>query len=181
MPAKILGEREFQVALHIILNLEKGVVNHPFDHGHLTNLGVTQAIYDEYRTGIKGLPAQEVTQITKEEAIDLYRCMFWEPSACPFLHWRLALLHFDTAVQRGPVKANRMLQEVVGARPVDGIIGPKTLGVIAIAEEESILRNYLVDRERHYMRRIEEEPSQAAFKNGWMNRLANLKKELDIA
>lgn len=178
MPKRILGEREFQWALHIILNLEGGVSRHPADRGGLTNLGVTQGTYDLYRTA-KGLGPADVREISRQTAAEVYRSLFWEPAACPFLTWRLALMHFDTAVQRNPVKANRMLQEILGVKP-DGMIGPQTLQVIAIAEEESILRNYLRDRERHYERRVAEAPDQAVFLAGWRNRLANLAKELNL-
>lgn len=178
-PKRIQGEKEFQWALHIILNLEGGVSHHPADRGGLTNLGVTQGTYDLYLKS-KGLPAADVREISRETATEVYRSMFWEPAACPFLTWRLGLLHFDTAVQRGAVKANRMLQQIIGVKP-DGMIGPQTLQVIAIAEEESILRNYLRDRERHYEQRVAEAPDQAVFLAGWRNRLAHLAKELNLA
>jgi lysozyme family protein len=140
---------------------------------------VTQGTFDLYRTA-KGLPAADVREISKETAAEVYRSLFWEPAACPFLTWRLALLHFDTAVQRGAVKANRMLQEILGVKQ-DGMIGPNTLRVIAICEEESVIRNYFRDRERHYEKRVAEAPDQAVFLAGWRNRLAHLAKELNLA
>lgn len=180
MPKRILGEREFQWALHIILNLEGGVSHHPADRGGLTNLGVTQGTYDLYRTA-NGLAPADVREISRETAGDVYLTLFWEPAACPFLPWRMALIHFDTAVQRNPVKANRMLQEIIGAKRVDGIIGLKTLKLIEMCDEESVVQVYLRDRQRHYEAEAAADPKQGAFIGGWRNRLASLAKELDIA
>ena len=37
----------FNECLHMLLDHEGGVVNHPKDPGGMTNLGVTKRVYDE--------------------------------------------------------------------------------------------------------------------------------------
>ena len=111
----------FQAALPFILRWENGYVNHPADPGGATNRGVTQRVYDEWRTR-QGLPARDVRQVTDDEVHAIYEANYWVPPRCDLLQRQLDLVQFDTAVNMGVGRAVRMLQASLGCA-VDGADG----------------------------------------------------------
>lgn len=164
-------------------DIEGGLSTDPRDAGNnswsgATNMGVTQAPYDEYRH-IKGLAPQSVKHITKEEAIELYKILYWRRSGCENLPERLSVAHFDWAVNSGAAGAIWTLQEVVGLVP-DGGFGPITLkGVrdfLATRGEDALIAAYLKHRERAYRN----DPSADVYLEGWLNRLAALREYLAL-
>lgn len=167
----------FEHALSLILEMEGGYSNHPSDIGKATNKGITQGRYDEYRQS-KGLPVQDVRMILDSEVSDIYR-EIWDKAGCNNLPDRLAIVHFDCAVQRGEIKAGKMLQDLTGVKPVDGIIGTKSIDIIKLCGNESLIYNYFDARKNRYILRTKELPSQIDFINGWRNRLNHLAREIE--
>lgn len=168
---------DFQKALKFILEREGGYSNHPSDLGRATNKGITQARYDEYRQA-QGTPAQDVRMISDSEVSDVYS-EIWDKAGCNGLPGKLGIVHFDCAVQRGEIKAGKMLQDICGARPVDGIIGPKTIEAIALCNEDNLIYSYIDARMARYVMRTQVDPSQSVFIKGWLNRLERLAKEVN--
>ena len=77
----------------------------------------------------------------------------------------------DSAVQHGPGRAIRWLQKIAGA-PVDGILGPVSLGAINRLDPDVLYRLMVAERCRFYGRIITKDPTQAVFAAGWANRIA---------
>ena len=90
----------FVASLPFILRWEGGYVNHPADRGGATNKGVTQKVYDDWRTR-QGLAARDVRQLEDAEMHAIYEAGYWLPPRCDLLQRRLDLVQFDTAVNMG--------------------------------------------------------------------------------
>ena len=102
----------FQKCLHFVLNAEGGYVNNPSDNGGATNKGITQAVYDNYRKGLKK-PAHDVRNISDAEVLDIYYDRYWKPFLCDNHLPALAAVVFDTAVNMGVGEANTKAKETL--------------------------------------------------------------------
>jgi lysozyme family protein len=153
----------FDKALAFVRRWEGGYVNHPNDPGGATNKGIIQNTYNAYRAS-KGLPAKDVRWITDAEVNDIYRTRYWTASGSDKLTSRLAMVHFDTAVNLGVGGASGLLQQ---ARQSSS------------ADEMSVVRRYLDLREARYRAIVANDPSQRVFLNGWLNRLNSLRTEVE--
>ena len=122
----LLIREDFQQALEFTLRWEGGLVSDPDDLGGLTNLGVTQTTLDEYRRQFRGVPSS-VREITKEQAIKIYKRLYWELAGCNSMPTRLAIAHFDWSVNHGVGGAVRDLQECLGNIAIDGSFGENTI------------------------------------------------------
>lgn len=165
----------FDLALSFVLKWEGGYSNHPSDTGGETNKGVTHSAYDSYRRS-RGLPKQSVRHMTDAEMREIYRSNYWSAAGCDLLPTKLAMVHFDFAVNSGVSRANKALQRLVGTLD-DGIIGANTkqaiLGALKHPGEAVLVQRYLEYREGCYRRWAV--GNQRVFLAGWMNRLRSLK------
>lgn len=175
--AQIAQTDAFDAALTEILIHEGGFANHPRDPGGMTNLGVTKRTWEAWT----GKPASEteMRSLTREKVAPLYRKNYWDAVRADDLPPALALVVFDFAVNAGPARAARYLQQVVGVA-MDGKIGPKTIAAVAadtrgVAE---LVRDYSHAR-RAYYRSL---PTFDAFGRGWLRRVSEVEEAaLDMA
>ena len=166
----------FDECLSFILKWEGGKSDHPKDPGGRTNQGITQKAFAAYKTKL-GQPVRDVFTMTEDEMRAIYFTDYWMPAHCGSMVPPLDLIQFDTAVQRGPHSANRMLQQALQIHD-DGIIGPQTKAALTREDPKVVAMRYATLREEHYRKRVREDSSQKAFFIGWMNRLADLEKRL---
>lgn len=155
-----------------ILRREGGYVNHPADRGGPTRFGITAVTLGEWRALGRAATGEEVAALTEAEARAIYRERYisvpgFESITQPAL---LALL-VDASVHSGPRRAVLWLQAALGVA-VDGVLGPKTRAALAAADQDALYDKVLGLRLRHLGRLITNDPTQAAFAAGWMNRLA---------
>jgi lysozyme family protein len=75
----------------------------------------------------------------------------------------------DLGVLRGPRRAAMMLQDIVGARPADGWIGPKTLKALERYKTHALVM-LIGSRFTHIEQRVRDNPTQEENRNGWRNR-----------
>lgn len=146
---------------------EGGYVNDPSDSGGATNRGVIQKTYDSYRTA-KGLPTRSVRFCTIEETRDIYG-QFYESCSADALPAGLSGMHFDFAINSGPNRANRTLQQVLNVKD-DGVIGPKTLEAVAKMDIRSLMIDYTEARKAFYRGLAERRPKDMKFLKGWLLR-----------
>ena len=78
---------------------------------------------------------------------------------------------FDVAVNSGPRRAVRMLQQAAGANLVDGIFGPATMKAVAAMAPGDIVARLDVSRRAFYRSLVDRDPSQGRFITGWLNRV----------
>lgn len=140
--------------------------NVPGDEGGLTYLGVDQTSH----------PNVNVASLTPDTAEAIYWSDFIA-SQSPMLPGRLALYHYDCAVNLGPAAAIRILQDAIGVC-VDGELGTQTLLAAWLGWQNSpatLLASLLDSRDAHYQALASANPSQVVFLAGWKNRVADLR------
>ena len=127
-----------------VLAREGGYSNHPADKGGETNWGITVAVARAhgYAGPMRAMP--------KATALAIYDAIYWPVThGFPPVLW---LPVFDTAVNCGPTRARRW-----------GKIATSSAGpVVALLNQ----------RWGFYQTLIDTDPTQAAFRVGWRNRLA---------
>lgn len=168
----------YQSSLPFILRWEGGYVDHPADPGGRTNKGVTQSVYDRWRTQ-QGLPSRHVKLIEDAEVETLYETGYWLPPGCDLLRRQLDLVQFDTAVNMGVGRAVRFLQAAVGC-DVDGAFGPRTAKEAAECDLGATIEAYCDARLAYYRRLAERRPELGVFLKGWTNRVDALKAEVGL-
>jgi peptidoglycan hydrolase-like protein with peptidoglycan-binding domain len=159
---------DLQEALNFTLQWEGGFVDHPSDPGGATNKGVTTATYNEYLWS-KGRSKQSVRNITDAEVQEIYRDLYWKPSQAELMTRSLAIVHFDTAVNFGVGGAVTFLQEILGIG-ADGVFGAKSKSALEKANTYNTAKRYCQARIDYRYQRVEENASQKAFLQGWLNR-----------
>lgn len=169
----------FNDCLTFTLQQEGGYSDNPADHGGATQYGITQGTYDYYRI-TRGYPQQPVSNISFVEASAIYLADYWQPSECDQLPVPVDLCVFDTAVNCGPSRAIKMLQAAVGTTQ-DGIIGGGTLAATNAMTPVAVATQYCDEREQYYRDIVAQQPSQAQFLNGWINRVNALRAACGVA
>jgi lysozyme family protein len=134
-----------------------GYTNDPTDRGGETKYGIAKS----------GNPTVDITHLTWAGAMAIYEAKYWQPAGCALLNARVAILHFDGAVNHGVGRENKFLQEIVHAVQ-DGAVGP---GTAKLANA----MNDLDRREKYYRDIVAANPSQARFINGWLRRINEMR------
>ena len=114
----------FDKSLQLLLKHEGGFVNHERDPGGMTNLVVTQRVYEEW-VGYE-VDKQDMMKLTPEDVAPIYLNNYWIKANCDELPSGLDYVVFDWAVNSGVSRSSKGIQKCCGAEP-DGVIGPKTL------------------------------------------------------
>ena len=160
----------FAEALQALLKHEGGYVNHPSDPGGITNLGVTKKVWEEW----VGHPVTEATMraLKPEDVAALYKNKYWDKVQGDFLPDGVDLAVFDAAVNSGPGRAAKWLQELVGAK-ADGFIGPQTLTTVGQIDPSMLIADYNAYR----LAFLQKLPTFPTFGKGWSNRVAAVTTE----
>lgn len=140
----------FDRALALTLRFEGGYVDDPDDPGGATNRGITQRVYDRWRT-LHGLPAQPVKLCSTYEVRAVYWDFYWHALGCDRLTPELGLCVFDTAVHSGAKRAQQFLDFTT--RPA----------------------LYLDQREAFLRELVRRRPRSRKYLAGWLRRLALLR------
>lgn len=160
---------EFVQAIERILEHEGGFVDDPLDRGGATNLGITQGTLSAYRRSHAS--RDDVRNLRREEAIQIYRSMYWDANQVQKLPASLRGVYFDVCVNAGGGRACSLLQRAInslgGNVAEDGGIGPIT---IAAANRPGIEDAFTDQRIAFYKRIVQNDPSQIRFLQGWLNR-----------
>ncbi len=164
------------IALKFTLLWEGGFVNDPLDPGGATNKGITQSTYNTYRIN-QHLPTRNVADIEDREVHDIYYSMYWKPSQSELAVKPLAVVLFDTAVNFGVGGAIEFLQEALGIS-ADGIFGPATRSTFLTNNNKTIAEKMVAGRIAYRHQRVNANPSQERFLQGWLNRDNDLKNYL---
>jgi len=151
---------DFDTAFDRLISHEGGYVNDPKDPGGETNWGISKRTY----------PHLDIKNLTRNDAKEIYRKDFWDKlgSAHPAIKFQV----FDFAVNSGPGRAAKFLQELVGVK-ADGAIGPMTLTAVSKKDSKELIRAYNAKRQAF----LESLPTFATFGNGWTTRVAGVKTE----
>lgn len=160
----------FERALNFVLRKEGGWSDHPSDPGGATMRGITLATYRAWRAS-RGLPEPtkaDLRNISDDEVREIYRANYWDACRCDDLPPPIALNIFDMAVNAGPARAIRLLQQALGVTE-DGIIGPETLGAARSADQRDLAIEYGARRIVYYGNLS----TFSTFGLGWTRRTLN--------
>jgi lysozyme family protein len=157
----------FEDCLARVLASEGGFVNHPKDPGGMTNLGCTKVVWEEF----VGHPVSEADMraLTPEMVAPLYRRKYWDKVVGDQLPKGLDYAVFDAAINSGPGRAAKWLQEVAGVT-ADGSIGKQTLAAVEAFDTLKIIAQYN-DKRLMFLVGL---PTWPTFGKGWSNRVAHV-------
>lgn len=143
-------EPNFQVALKFTSKWEGGWSDDPADPGGKTMYGITEMAYHQY------FPDKDVSECTPDEAKFILKDGYWDKPGCPSLPLPEAVAVFDTAVNCGVSRAKRWLKQ------------------------SKDINQFLDLRRIHYYTISANNPDLKKFMKGWINRLNDLKKYVEI-
>jgi hypothetical protein len=162
---------DFNAAVAVVLGHEGGYLE---DHttGEISKFGLTA----EFLRSI-GLPhdRDSIRNLTREQAIEIYREHWWERYGFERLQdQRLATKFFDLAVNLGPQRATRLLQQALvrcGAQlTVDGLLGERTIAAANEAPTECVLYHLRALAAEHYRTLAAKDPKYLPYLEGWLKR-----------
>lgn len=169
--------------LEDVLRREGGYVNHVADKGGPTNFGITQATLSDYLG--RPVSVDEVKNMDRELAKEIYVSRYLAGPRIDTLPEELQPQVFDIAVNSGPKRAIKMLQEVLNMAgflaDTDGVLGPKTRKLATEAYEKMgpLLINALAEYREHFYRSIvAKNPSQGVFLRGWLARCKEFRRDV---
>lgn len=176
---------KFRAAMAFVRYWEGGWSNHKADPGGLTKWGITiktlvALALDFNRDG--RVNEKDLADMTREQAEEVYRREYFDKLRCEDIPAPLALVVFDCAVNQGPARAAKWLQEVAGltGKDVDGKIGPVSVaraGKAYDADPREFLREYQVKRALHYSSLS----NFVTFGRGWFRRLIDGTIQVSLA
>lgn len=157
-------KENFENALAAVLKHEGGFVNHPSDPGGMTNLGCTKKVWEEWvhhevdETTMRNLKPADVAP--------LYKAKYWDKVHGDELPDGVDYCVFDAAINSGPGRAAKWLQEAVGVT-ADGAIGPGTLKAVSAFNPTELVKAYN-DKRLHFLQAL---PTWGTFGKGWGRRV----------
>ncbi len=169
-----------EAAIDRVLEAEGGFVDHPADRGGPTNYGITLPTLTMSR-GQK-CTVEDIRELTLYEARSIYFTDYWmRPGFATLgLHKVPAEMLFDAAVNHGPARAVKILQDTIGVL-ADGIVGPATRERASQFAPLHLSSMFMAERVRFYGQIISKDPSQAVFAAGWMARCAGFIEKISHA
>ena len=163
----------FDFAMRLLLRHEGGFVNHPKDPGGMTNLGVTEAVWDAH-TG-KSATEADMRALTPQAVQPIYKARYWDAIKGDALPRGVDYCLFDCAVNSGPGRAIKLAQYVLHQK-VDGILGPHTLGAINRADAIELIEDYS-QRRLDFLKSL---PTWDVFGKGWGRRVEEVELEAKV-
>ena len=156
--------RNFAASLRLTLQFEGGYSDHPADPGGATKYGITQAVLASWRG--RTVTKQDVRDLTRGEADAIYRRNYWDGIGGDELPAGIDAAVFDYAVNSGPSRAAKTLQNAIGVTP-DGFVGMDTVRAARGFPSDAIIRQICAER-RGFLGRLKIFP---VFGRGWLRRV----------
>ena len=164
--------QNFAPALARVLVHEGGYANHPQDPGGATMKGVTQRVYDAYRTR-RNLTKRSVASIEEADLQAIYRRQYWDAVKGDKLPAGVDYVVMDGAVHSGPSQSAKWLQRALGTVKVDGVIGEATLAAVEAHPDHDQLIALMIGRRLAFLEALRTWP---VFGRGWASRVAQVKQ-----
>ena len=168
-----------------------GVSNHPADAGGTTSYGVSLSfakstndpMFDKNDDGV--INKNDILKLTKDDAIIAFKKYFWDTpyKLDDLASDKKAYVVFDAAVNNGPKNATKFIQRACKslgfALNIDGAYGPITKAALEDAPVDEFCDAFLDFREQFFHDIVSNNPSQKVFLKGWLNRIKNIRRDLD--
>ncbi|MEP9376962.1 glycosyl hydrolase 108 family protein [Aquabacter sp. CN5-332] len=163
----------FEKCQPVIEKWEGTFDNDPDDPGGATNFGIT--IGDLARWRKRNVSVQEVADLPRPEARQIFMEFYWKPARCGELPLAIAQMVYDTSILAGLGRGGRTLQQALNKQgvglAVDGIIGPATVNAARRGNLEEAVGDFAEIAEAYLRGR----PGFGKYGRGWMNRLNEVK------
>ena len=128
----------------------------------------------KYGIDARSHPGVDIMNLTRAGAAEIYYRRYYTGSRASELPDGLCDAHFDAAVNVGPARATKFLQEALGLR-VDGAFGPVTLAAAYRCNAEpTVVR--LLNLRADFYRDLGARPAANRFLTGWLNRVSALRR-----
>lgn len=155
---------DFDSAIAVLLADEGELANSTNDHGGLTKWGISS----------RAFPEIDIANLTKEQAVDLYRHNYWTAIFDQIDSQAIATKLLVMAANMGLIWAVMLHQRalnVLGRLVVqDGIFGPQTLEQTNAIDADRLLLELKTQGVLHYAKILERDPSQDQWAHGWIRR-----------
>lgn len=158
-------KENLNAAMVFLLKREGGFVNLKSDPGGMTNLGVTQRVWEEW----VGHPVseKEMRALTPAIVAPMYKQKYWDKVSGDSLPSGVDLAVFDCCVNSGAGRAAKILQKVLDVKQ-DGDIGLNTLAKAVSIDGSKLIADYNAAR----LAFLQTLPAWVDFGVGWGNRVA---------
>lgn len=191
------NDNSFSRAHAFTAHWEGGFSDHPDDNGGLTAYGASLKFVKGIAATQQGrdflqrigfrLPVNKASMrsVTPDMARAMFKREFWDRLRLDDMPFRPACALYDAAVNSGCAQSVRLAQRGYNAcargsnvaLDVDGILGPKTRAALA-CDTDALIRAVIQARRIFYEGLARDDPSQAVFLEGWLNRADALEKFL---
>ena len=158
----------FDACFDMVIKSEGGFVNHPRDPGGMTNLGVTRSAWEAYLG--RDVSEDDMRSLTPDRVKPFYKAMYWDRIKGDSLPAGVDYAAYDLAVNSGPAKAARFLQEIAGV-VADGVIGPKSLEAIQSCDAKETA-DAICDMRMDFLKGLS---TFDTFGKGWTDRVTKVK------
>ena len=161
----------YDMSFEKIVGHEGGFTDDRNDRGNWTSgeIGRGQLKGTKYGISAMSYPSLDIRNLGLEDAKAIYKRDYWDRVKADELPSGVDHLVFDMSVNHGSKTAVQLLQGAAKAN-VDGVIGPKTLAAVQVANTEALLTELTARRGVHYA-------GIGSFNRyglGWMRRLAKV-------
>lgn len=164
-----MAKETYEKALANVLRHEGGYTNHPRDPGGPTNFGIT--IYD-YRLYIdKNGTAQDVKNMSVDQAKEIYKSKYWDVLRCDDLPVGLDYSVFDFGVNSGVGRAGEFLRRSLDFPVTPKIITDEVIDAVQRRNARDLICG-INDMRLAFLKRLKTWPS---FGRGWTRRVAEVK------
>lgn len=160
----------FDQCMEVVARWEGGWSDHPEDNGGATMYGITIGTLRAWRG--RPVTKDDVRRLTKAEALEIYRAWYWQPVRGDDLPAGVDLVAFDAAVNSGPGRSARWLQQALNVR-MDGVVGPATVAA-ACREDPAALIVAATQVRLTWLRGLDD---WRHFGRGWTNRVEDVRSK----
>jgi len=161
-----------ELLIPFIKRWEGGFVNDPVDRGGATNMGITIGTFRQFFGNNRTV--EDLKNITEDQWMHIFRRGFWDRwRADQITSQSVANILVDWVWASG-VHGIRFPQRVLQVTD-DGIVGPITLGAVNRTTPLEFFHEIRGVRKLFIFDIIKATPSQERFRNGWLNRINDLK------
>lgn len=180
---------QFEKALKLVGLAEGGYSNNPLDAGGVTICGIARnanpgwegwKMIDLWES--RGITGKALDKLAKNDpqfmalVNALYRGKYWNTAQCPYVPELLKYPMFSCAVNCGHKVAIVLLQRAAGVKD-DGIFGKITRTTCNSLPQRELCERFYTKWENYYKAIVKNKPSQQVFLKGWLNRIANVRKD----
>jgi lysozyme family protein len=159
----------FERCLAEVLKHEGGWADHPKDPGGATMKGVTIGTFAQFKG--RKVTKEELRAISDADLRAIYRRKYWDVVKADDLPAGLDLVAFDAAVNSGPSRGAKWLQDGLGVAS-DGKVGPMTIRAAQHANVKLAIWKAL-DARLAFLRRLKTWPT---FGKGWQRRVDDVRR-----